>query len=202
MWDRLLEATGSVSKQIGSRFLDEGYNSDSDEEGLDTHVIKALKDYYTAKGNGIPTWLGGSGGSTRVVKPLREVPSESMDKSATAQSASQRTGKVSLKGIYEQAAERSSGQTTLRRGTSRTGTTVRDESSYVRHSEESDRPEKARIHNAATAGRPSTAAMSAGERFRENLKTRRTVSTNNANDNTEVSQSAKRNNVPSSRSRF
>lgn len=163
LWDKLLIGAGSVSKSLTSKLKDEGYNSDSDEEGVDTHVIKALKDYYQQKGQGIPVWLGGTGSNVR--------PQVSVSRYESNDGANPvpRTGKVSLKGIYEQAAERSSSQqTSPRRGLSRTGSNYREQVSDTyapRRSEESAR--------SATSARGQ---MSAGERFREKMKTNRTMS--------------------------
>lgn len=173
LWDKLLLSAGSVSKSITAKLKDDGYNSDSDEEGVDTHVIKVLRDYYLQKGQGTPVWLGGSGSNVR--PPTVTVNSQDRDISrpnGATQNTSARTGKVSLKGIYEQAAERTSSQQQLspRHGISRTSSQAREQTeAYVpRRSEES-----ARSVN-STAGRLAT--MSAGERFREKMKNNRSMS--------------------------
>ena len=106
LWEKLLLSAGSVSKTLTSKLKDYGYNSDSDEEGVDTHVIKVLKDYYTAKGDGIPVWLGGSGQQMRPPNAMHYASSDPAQGSAVPA----RAGKVSLKGIYEQAAERTTAQ--------------------------------------------------------------------------------------------
>lgn len=183
MWDRLLVATGSMSKQLGSKFLDDGYNSDSDEEGIDTHVMKVLKDYYTTQGKGIPVWLGGSGTSTSrqvVNRAFSEGENVASSFASQTQAPPLRTGKVSLKGIYEQAAERTPGQASLRRGLSRTGSAV--------GGDPGDFANRHGGHSQSIAATPSNSALqrtqatplSAGERFRENLKTRRTISNANS----------------------
>lgn len=177
LWDKLLLGAGSVTKSLASKLKDEGYNSESDEEGVDTHVIKALKDYYTQKGQGIPVWLGGTGSNTRpqmsVIRGSNDIDSARESSNDGMNPPSARAGKVSLRGIYEQAAERSaSQQTSPRRQISRTGTSYRDQQNnsdtYApRRSGESARS------NTSTLRPPQ---MSAGERFREKMKNNRTVS--------------------------
>lgn len=169
---------GSVSKSLASKLKDEGYNSDFDEEGVDTHVIKALKDYYTQKGQGIPVWLGGTGSNARpqlgVVRG-GDSPGVSRESSADgSNSLSSRANKVSLKGIYEQAAGRTaSQQTSPRRQVSRTNSGFRDPPNMSDTYAPRRSGESARSNNASI--RPPQ--MSAGERFREKMKNNRTAST-------------------------
>lgn len=161
-----------MSKSLTAKLKDDGYNSDSDEEGVDTHVIKALTDYYAQKGTGIPVWLGGTGTVQRTQATMNRSGSRDNVAHLTGDGAS-RTGKVSLKGIYEQAAERTANlQTSPRRGLSRTGSSYRDnvpaENTGSRRSEDS-------THSNASS-RMAAPQMSAGERFREKMKTHRTMS--------------------------
>lgn len=177
LWDKLLLSAGSVSKSITAKLKDDGYNSDSDEEGVDTHVIKALKDYYSQKGQGTPVWLGGSGSTTRPQASMGppDTPGHARQPSHEAsQVPAARSGKVSLKGIYEQAAERTSSQQQIspRRNLSRTGSAYPDQSDVYapRRSEESSR-------SAGQGGAPSRQPnLSAGERFREKMKNNRSAS--------------------------
>lgn len=163
LWDRLLTATGTVSKAITTKMRD-GYNSDDDVEGEDTHVLRVLKEYYARKGNGTPVWLGGTGEN---IRPAKAAYSHSRTSSAGSNTLNQTqsnvssgpggTGKVSLRGIYEQAAERVPAQ------------------------REQISPRKP-VHNqspdaytgqgdaATTAGSGVPKFASAGERFRERMK--------------------------------
>lgn len=113
-------------------------------------------------------WLGGSG-TVRSQASMNR--SGSRDNVAQSGESTGRSGKVSLKGIYEQAAERTANlQTSPRRGLSRTGSSYRDNglSEGSRRSEDST--------HSTTSSRMGPPQMSAGERFREKMKTHRTMS--------------------------
>ncbi|BFZ57157.1 hypothetical protein PYCC9005_004208 [Savitreella phatthalungensis] len=107
MWDKLLSATGSVSKAVSQKIRDvagsDDAESDGDEEGVDTHVIRSLRQYYMTKGRSMPPWLQ----TARYQEQATSVRSDSPAIRASSQRhISERPGnpqKVSLKNIYERA---------------------------------------------------------------------------------------------------
>ena len=165
MWDKLLSATGTVSKQLGSRFLDDAYNSDSDEEGVDTHVIKTLKSYYTSKGTGYPNWLGNESMPRTTGKVDYSRTADPVLSSQQSSVPSSRSTKVSLRGIYEQAAERNTASGSARRAVSKSAN--EHDNRVSEESAHSTRSVNSNIRNAS--------GLTSGERFRENLKSRRAL---------------------------
>ncbi|ORY85542.1 hypothetical protein BCR37DRAFT_377215 [Protomyces lactucae-debilis] len=177
MWDKLLMATGSVSKTIASRIKDTGYDSADDEEGVDTHVIKCLRDYYTNAGDGIPTWLGGMGTLSQATSTDARsgYPQQQQQHGGTSTLTRSTTGqsrnKVSLRGIYEQAQERTASQ---QRSPQRPGDSGAPMTSMTRQLSSTQRSD------GAGSVQPG---VSAGERFRERMKQNRATAATSGHGN-------------------
>ena len=206
MWDRLLSAGGTVSKAVTQRIRDvaggEEHESDDDSEGVDTHTIRALREYYVQKGRGIPTWLGGDPRQNvatdrnpyanaaaqqrageealhRQMSPTRRTNSGLERAQTTNDTTSTGRQKVSLRGIYEQAQSRDA---TAAAGAGAAGQPRRAYSSArsaMSRFESDDR------YDAAPSALPSQGAPPGGnaagsDRFKNRMRFDRTVSSNAA----------------------
>lgn len=190
MWDRLLSAGGTVSKAVTQRLRDvaggEEHESDDDSEGVDTHTIRALREYYSSKGRPIPHWLGGDprqlqpqqypqnphgaspGGDVhRQMSPRRSGDSGGLERAqTTGEGGGGGRQKVSLRGIYEQAQSRDAAAGGAPR---RAYSSARSAMSRFDSEERTDVP----------AALPASAGAT-GDRFKDRMRFNRTVSSNAA----------------------